>query len=178
MSSTEAPLTDDEFSKRYCSNGGHKIIFPDNDKDRGPVGLNLDTFLNSRQLQSVENLHIVMKLFWVPELDSIGYLQGVHRDRAHLQTLQRVLNKLIEAKAGRDGPLLRSLTLEDLSDWEPYGRRSIKGKDDCLAQYRKTARDAGVEDMQWKWPSGLGSTTRRVVEVYVRVNVEKEDARI
>ena len=159
MSSTEVPLTDDEFSPRYCSNGRHKIIFPDDDKDRGPVGLNLDTFLNSRQLQSVENLHIVMKLFWERELDPLGYLQDASKERAHPYILQRVLNKLMEAKAGRDGPLLRFLTLEDLSDWRPNGRRNITRENACRARYIKMAQDAGVETLQWMWPSSSGHTT-------------------
>ena len=170
MSSTEAPLTDDEFSKRYCSNGGHKIIFPDDDKDRGPVGLNLETFLNSRQLQSVEDLHIVMKLFWVPE-----DLQGTHKIPAHQHILQRVWDKLKEAKAERTGPVLRSLTLEDLSNWKPNGRTRIKSENDCLALYRKVAQDAGVENLRLKWPSGFESTTFRKVEDCNRVNMEKGD---
>lgn len=157
MSSTEVPLTDDEFSQRYCSNGGHKIIFPDDDKDCGLVALNLETFLNSRQLQSVENLHIVMKLFWVRELDPLGYLQDASKERAHPYILQRVLNKLMEAKAGRDGPMLRSLTLEDLSNWRPNGRKDIKREKECLAQYGNMAQDAGVKTLQWMWPEGIGS---------------------
>ena len=148
-------------------------MFPGDDEDCGPVGLNLVTFLNSGQLQYVEDLHIVMKLFWVPE-----DLQGAHKYRAHLHILQRVLNKLKEVEAGRDGPVLRSLVLEDLSNWRPNGRSNIKREKECLAQYEKMGQDAGIYPLQLKWPSGLVSTTRREVEDSVCVNVEKEDAEV
>ena len=94
------PLTDDEFSKKYCYNEDHKVMVPD---DGGPE---LDTFLNLRQLESVDNLHIVLTVFWLPV--ALGYLQGARDDCASLQILQRVLDKLTEAKAGKGGPLLES----------------------------------------------------------------------
>ncbi len=131
-------------------------MFPDDDENRGPVSLDLDTFLNSRHLQSVENLHIVMKLFWMPDLDAFGDLQGAPNERAHPYILQRILEKLKDAKAGRDGPLLRYLTLEDLSGWRPNGRRNTKRENECLAQYTKMGQDAGFEILQWKSPSGSG----------------------
>ena len=134
-------------------------MFPEVDEDRGLIGLNLETFLKSRQLQYVDELHIVMKLFWVRDLDPLGYVQGATNEHAHPYILQLVLDKLKESKAGRDGPVLRSLTLEDLSEWRPNGRKNIKREDYCLAQYQKMAQDAGVETLRWKWPSGSGYTT-------------------
>ena len=98
----------------------------------------------------------MMKLFWVRELDPLGYLENASKERTHPYILQRVLNKLKEAKAGKDGPLLRSLTLEGLFEWRPNGRKDITQEDYCLAQYGTMARVAGVKTLQWKWPEGSG----------------------
>ncbi len=143
MSSKMTFVNDDEFSKKYCCNGVHKFIFPDDEK----------LFLTLRQLQSVNDLHIMMKLFWVPDP------QGAHNDRAHPKSLQDVLDQLNQAKAGRDGPVLRSLTLEDQTIWRPNDRTNIKRENECLDQYEKMARDAGVDTLRLKWPSGSRTTT-------------------
>ena len=68
-----------------------------------------DKFLNSTQLNSVDNLRIVMTLFWLPK--PLGDLLDTRDDCAPLQILQGVLHKLREVKAGEDGPLLECLTL-------------------------------------------------------------------
>ena len=131
-------------------------MLPDDDNDRAVIIYKLTTFLYSPQLQSVEDLHIVMQLFWEPELDPLGYLRNASEERAHPHLLQYVLNRLKEAKAGKDGPLLRTLTIEDLSEWRQYGRRDRQREDLCLAQYQKMTQNAGVKTLKWTWPEGSG----------------------
>ncbi|KAK0509198.1 hypothetical protein JMJ35_008569 [Cladonia borealis] len=164
MTLTRAPLTDLQFSAIYYSNGGHRIVFPNNPQDRGLVSHHLETFLNSPQLQYVEDLHIVMKLFRVPQ-----DLQGAPRDHAHLYILQRVLNKLSEAKVGRNGPVLRTLALEDPSNWMLTDETRIQG---CVSQYVKMALDADVETLQWTSLSCPGYAEFTVVEDCGVGNVE------
>ena len=154
------------------------IIFPDDDHDRAAVTSDLITFSYSPQLQSVEDLHIVMQLFWESEFEPLGYLRNASEERAHPHLLKYVLNSLKEAKAGKDGPLLRTLTLEDLSEWRPDGRRDRKREDHCLAQYQKMAQDAGIETLQWTWPEGSGSKSFRKVEDRGNVNVVEEEVLI
>ena len=149
-------------------------MFPDDPHACEPVSLDLETFLDSPQLRSVENLQLVMKLFRVPERDSIEDWLAVPWERGHLRTFQRVLDKLNKAKAGRDGPLLKSLTIEDLSDWRTMGRRSTAEIEDCRAQFQKTALDAGVV-LQWEWPRDFDSTTPcQVTERGSAIEVEEE----
>ena len=121
------------------------------------VGPNLDRFLDPHQLQFVDNLRIVMTLFWLPK--PLGDLEEAYDDCAPLQILQRVLDKLSEAKAGRSGPLLRSLQLEALSDWRPGGRTRIGRERACLDIYKQMARDAGVETLRVELSSGWSITT-------------------
>ena len=122
-------------------------------------GLDLATFLDPRQLQSVDDLHIVMRLFWAPELYLYRDLSEAFPDHAPPKILQRVLDKLKEAKAGRDGPLLRCLKLEALSDWRPRGRTRILREGECLDYHKIMALDAGVERLEWRYPSGSGHAT-------------------
>ena len=75
--------------------------------DGGP---DIDTFLYSTQLNSDDDLHIVMTLFWVPK--PLGDLSNTRDDCAPLHILQGVLHKLREVKAGEGSPLLECLTLE------------------------------------------------------------------
>lgn len=115
-------------------------------------GLDLDMFLNSQQLQSVNNLHIVMTLFWLPE--PRGDILDTHDDCAPLRILQRVLDKLREAKAGKGGPLLSCLKLEALSDWRPGGRTRIRRENACLDDYIQMVKDSGVKTLVLESPSG------------------------
>ena len=170
MALTRALLTDDEFSARYYSNGYHRIIFPDDPQDRELVILHLETFLNSPQLRYVEDLYIVMKLFWVPQ-----HLQGPHRYHAHPYILARVLNKLNEAKVGRNGPVLRTLALEDPSHWMPANMSDMTLEEGCLAQYVNMALDANVDTLQWTSPCCNGHADFIDVEDCVVGNVEEEE---
>ena len=172
MTFTRAPLTDVDFSAIYYKNGGYRILFPNDPQDRGFVSHHLETFLNSPQLQYVEDLRIVMKLFRVPQV-----LHGAPRDHAHLYILQRVLNKLNEAKVGRDGPVLRTLALEDPSNsmLTDMSAPEIQG---CVTQYVKMALDADVETLQLTSPSCSGYAEFTHVEERVVGNVEVEEVEI
>lgn len=128
-----------------------QLMVPD---DSGP---NLDRFLDPHQLQFVDNLHIVMTLFWLSE--PFGDLEGAYDDCAPPQILQHVLDKLREARADRDGPLLRFLQLEGLSDWRPGGRTRIGREKACLDVYIQMAKDAGVETLRVELSSGWSITT-------------------
>ena len=165
MTSTRALLTDDEFSARYYSNGYHRIKFPNDPQD---LSLNLETFLNSPQLQNVEDLQIVMKLFWVPQ-----DLQGAHRDHTHPYILQRVLDKLNEVKVGRNGPVLRTLALKDPSYWMPANMSNMTLEEGCLAQYVKMALVASVDTLRWTSLCCIGRADFIDVEDHAVGNVEE-----
>lgn len=163
MSLIKAPLTVDEFLKKYCHVRIVKVILLDDG------GLDLATFLDPRQLQSVDDLHIVMRLFWAPELHLFGDLSAAFPNHAPLKIVQLVLIKLKKAKAGRDGPTLRCLKLEALSDWRPSGRMRILREGQCLDYYKIMAANAGVERLERRYPSGSGhvpfTTDKRIVSV-------------
>ena len=121
--------------------------------DSGP---DPDRYLNSTQLNSVDNLRIVMTLFWL--LKPLGDLLDTRDDCAPLQILQGVLHKLREVKAREDGPLLECLTLEALSAWRPGGRTGIKKEEERLYNHRQVAIDAGVRTLRVGLFSGWNVT--------------------
>ena len=151
MTLTRAPLTDLQVNAIYKRTGGYSILFPNNPENRGLVSHLIETFLNSPQLRNVENLHIVMKLFRVPQ-----DLQGAPRDHAHLYILQRVLDKLNEAKVGRNRPVLRTLALEDPLNWMLTNKSETRIRG-CVNQYVKKALDADVETLRFTSPACFGS---------------------
>ena len=117
MSSIKAPLTGDEFSI---------LILPEDDS------FDLDIFLDLRQLQFIDNLHVVMRQFWMLEPYYYGAMPGVLNYHATPSILECVLDRLKEAEAGRDGPLLGCLKLEVLFGMSPDGRNVIGWRNDVL----------------------------------------------
>lgn len=97
-----------------------------------------------------------MTLFWLPA--PLGSLQGAYDDCAALQNLERVLDKLREAKAGKGGPLLKVLQLEALSAWRPGGRTRVEREEECLYHDKQMARDAGVKTLRVELSSGWNIT--------------------